>query len=93
MYVSLQCILSLVCSTEDQSSHQDITSASNALFNDIVTNIDDCVTITENQCYEPVASYPQYNKPTSSETWQIIVVEEVSNLRLMIRPSIDITHL
>ena len=68
---------------KEETSYEDTTSASNALFDDIVTNIDDCVTIMDNQCYEPVGSYPQYKEQKSSDTWQIIVVEEVSLTNLL----------
>ena len=66
-----------------ETSHEVTTSASNTLSDDVVTNVDDCVTIIDNQCYEPMGSYPQRKKQKSSDTWQIIVVEEVSLMNLL----------
>ena len=66
-----------------ETSHEVTTSASNTLFDDVVTNVDDCVTIIDNQCYEPMGSYPQRKEQKSSDTWQIIVVEEVSLMNLL----------
>ena len=81
VYINIIKYMSLESSNK-KTSHQVTSTASNALFDDIVTNVDDCVTIIDNQCYEPVDSYPQY-KEESSDTWQIIVVEEVRLMKAL----------
>ena len=61
-----------------------VTSVFNPLYKNGVTDKDDCVATIDNQCYtEQVGSNPKYEEEQRScNTWQVIVVEEVSLLDL-----------